>query len=659
MLAVFRIRPIAAAALALSAAIAQVDADPTHAAQIPGDETWSHYGADAGGTRFSALEQITRRNVTDLEIAWIYRTGELGEGMANAGELAFAATPILARDTLYLSTPTNIVVALDPTTGRERWRFDPRISRSERYAEVISRGVSSWIDAEAPSTAHCAHRIFIGTLDARLIALDGRSGRPCTQFGGTGAIDLSHGAHASAQGAFRVVSPPAIYRDLVIVGSAMDADRAARLGHGVVRAYDARSGALVWSWDPFSQGVAQVGRHARQDGRKPLRAQGAGAIDAWSSFSVDTGRGLVFVPTGSGDSELFGVEPGENEFANSLVALRARDGELVWHRQLVHRDRWDYGLAAQPLLVDIERDGKSIAAVVQATKTGMLFVFDRESGEPVLEIVERPVPKSDVPAERSSPTQPFPATPPLVSHAAITPQHAWGLTFYDRGKCRAQIARYRSEGLYTPPSARGTIVSPSHLGGINWGSMAFDSERHMIIAAVNHVPAVMSVIPLDARRTGKDGALHAESASQDGAGYTIRRELLLSPWGLPCTPPPWGTLAAVDLRRNSIRWQVALGSTGGNTPWFVPSRTLGMPNMGGPLVTAGGLVFIGAATDDYLRAFDIDTGRELWKARLPAGGQSTPMSFLSGGRQYVVITAGGHGKLGTTRGDYVVAFALP
>ena len=379
-------------------------------------------------------------------------------------------------------------------------------------------------------------------------------------------------------------------------------------------------------------------------------------------ISVDAGRGLIFVPTGSASPDFYGGErPGLNSYANSLVALRAETGQVVWHRQLVHHDLWDYDLAAQPMLIDFERDGKAIAAVVQATKTGMLFVFDRETGEPVFEIVERPVPPSNVPGELASPTQPFPATPALVSHAAVTPQDAWGLTVIDRAKCRDLISKYRSEGLFTPPSLQGTILSPSFAGGVNWGSLAFDPQRQLIFAAVNHVPMVATLVPRDQLKAMRDSGKYPDSdfAQQTGTPYGLRREMLASPLGLPCTAPPWGSLAAVDLRRNAILWQVVLGSTRDRTPWFVPSRTIGMPNMGGPLVTAGGLVFIGAATDNYLRAFDVETGRELWKGRLPAGGQATPMSYEIGGRQYVVIAAGGHGKLKTKRGDYVIAFALP
>jgi quinoprotein glucose dehydrogenase len=656
----FKIPRLKTRSILLGACVCLVSSHAAPPQQQPeeDDGQWSYYGGDPGGNRHSALAQITRENVSRLEIAWTYRTGELGEGFARADKLAFEATPILARGSLYLSTPTNIVIALDPTTGRERWRYDPKISRDWSYAEATSRGVSSWIDRELDPSSPCAHRILFGTLDARLIALDGRTGRPCADFGKSGVIDLTSGVRSSSRGQYLVTSPPAIYRDIVIVGSAIGDNRGVELERGVVRAFDVRSGKLLWSWDPIP--ASEAGADS-----KDWTVEGArrtGAANAWSIMSVDPGRGIVFVPTGSASPDFFGGERvGDNRYANSLVALRAETGEVLWHRQLVHHDLWDYDLAAQPLLVDIERDGKSIPAVVQATKTGLLFVFDRETGEPVFEIVERPVPRSDVPGESASPSQPFPATPALVSHAAITPEDAWGLTFYDRGHCRDLIERYRSEGIFTPPSLQGTILSPSYAGGVNWGSLSFDSQRQLVVAAVNHVPMVVTLLPREVWQKQKDSGdwPDSEFAAQKGTPWGMRRELLASPFGLPCTAPPWGTLAAVDLKRNSIRWQVMLGSTRDMTPWFVPSRTIGMPNMGGPITTEGGLVFIAAATDNYLRAFDIDTGRELWKGRLPAGGQATPMTYEVDGRQFVVIAAGGHGALGTTRGDYVVAFALP
>lgn len=633
-------------------------ADPPRRRLNDANAQWQYYGGDAGGMRHSAAKQITPANVDQLEIAWTYRTGELGVGFVRADKLSFEATPILVSETLYLSTPTNIVIALAATTGKFRWRYDPKIPRHLHYAEATSRGVTWWTDELATPNTPCSQRIFIGTLDARLIAVDARTGVPCADFGNGGSIDLAAAARPTEPGEYMVTSPPAVYRDLIIVGSAIGDNRAVELERGIVRAFDARTGLQRWSWDPIPTNTDE----AKARGWTEESARKTGAANAWSMFSVDVGRGLLFVPTGSASPDFFGGERlGHNNYANSLVALRASTGELAWQRQLVHHDLWDYDLAAQPMLIDIEREGKAIAAVVQATKTGMLFVFDRETGEPVFEIVERPVPVSDVPGEAASPTQPFPATPPLVSHAAVTPQDAWGLTVFDRARCRDLIGKYRSEGLFTPPGLQGTILSPSFVGGVNWGGLAFDPERQLVLAPVNHVPMVVTLVARDELKPMRDSGsfMESEFANQAGTAYGMRREMLASPFGLPCTAPPWGTLAAVDLRRNEIRWQVMLGSTRDRTPWFVPSRTIGMPNMGGPIVTAGGLVFIAAATDNYLRAFDIETGRELWKGRLPAGGQATPMTYELAGRQFVVIAAGGHGGLKTKQGDYVIAFALP
>jgi quinoprotein glucose dehydrogenase len=371
------------------------------------------------------------------------------------------------------------------------------------------------------------------------------------------------------------------------------------------------------------------------------------------------------VPTGSASPDFFGGERvGTNRYANSLVALQAATGKVAWHQQLVHHDLWDYDTAAQPVLVDLVRDGRNVAAVVQATKMGLLFVFDRETGAPLFDIVERPVPRSAVAGEQAWPTQPIPALPPpLVSHSPVKPEDAWGLTFWDRGKCRDLIAQYRSEGIYTPPSVEGTILYPGYGGGTNWGGFAFDSERQWAIVPTTQLPMVVTLIPTESvRPLARSGDYpDSEFALQTGAPYGMRREALLSPFGLPCTPPPWGTLSAVDLRSGEIKWQVPLGSTRDLAPFFVPSRTLGTPNLGGPIATAGGLVFIGAAMDNYLRAFDVETGKELWKGRLPAGGQATPMTYRAGAgnRQFVVIAAGGHGNLGTKQGDYLIAFALP
>jgi quinoprotein glucose dehydrogenase len=634
-------------------------ATPSHA-QLRSASDWGYYGGDGFGRRFSSLDQINRDNVAKLTVAWTYRTGELGAGFARKGKLTFESTPVLAFGLLYLETGTNIVVALDPQTGAQRWRFDPHVDRAHAYSEASARGVSLWEEPNIRTAGPCRRRVFTGTLDARLLALDADTGLPCADFGEGGQIDLTHGVHIRDPGAYLVTSPPTVYGNIVIVGSAIGDNRATNVERGIIRAFEAHTGSLVWSFDPLPDSPS----HPAAAEWSLTQAANTGAANAWGVISVDEEHGLVFVPTGSASPDFYGGERiGSDRFANTLLALDVRTGQPVWHQQLVHHDLWDYDLAAQPVLGDIEVQGVPVPAVIQATKTGMLYVFERTHGRALFPIVERRVPASTVPGEQAWPTQPFSSLPALVSHAPVRTEDAWGVTFWDRGKCRELIAGLRNEGIFTPPDTRGTLLSPGYAGGVNWGGIVFDEPRQRIIAAVNHMPMVVTLVPqkdLDAQMHS-DKYPHSEFARQAGTPYGMRREPLLSPLGLPCTPPPWGTLVSVDLRRNRIAWQVPLGSTEGRTPWFVPTRDFGMPNMGGPIATAGDLVFIGAAMDDYMRAFDIETGRELWKHKLPAGGQATPMTYRAGAdqRQYLVISAGGHGALGTTRGDYVVAFALP
>lgn len=634
-----------------------------HAAhgQSRGASDWGFYGGDSFGRRFSSLDQINRGNVAQLQLAWSYRTGELGAGFARAGKLTFEATPLLAYGSLFLETATNIVIAIDPQTGQQHWRFDPRVDRTRRYSDAASRGVSLWEDSDLhTSPVPCRRRLFTGTIDARLLALDAETGRPCAGFGTAGEVDLTQGIHIRDPGAYVVTSPPAIYGNLVIVGSGIGDNRAVSVERGLIRAFDARTGALVWSFDPLPDSAS----HPAAGDWDPAQAAATGAGNAWGVMTVDEEHGLIMIPTGSASPDFYGgLRIGSNRFANSLLVLEAGTGKLAWQQQLVHHDLWDYDLAAQPVLGDVEVTGAPVPAVIQATKTGMLYVFERTRGQPIFGITEKAVPPSAVPGEQASRTQPFSALPALVSQEPVRPEDAWGLTFWDRGRCRERIAALRNEGIFTPPDLRGTLLTPGYLGGVDWGGIVFDEQHQRVIAAVNHLPMVVTLLTpaqLESQLHSPDYP-HSDFGPQSGAPYAMRREPLLSPLGLPCTSPPWGTLVNVDLRRNRIAWQVPLGSTEGLTPWFVPVRDFGMPNMGGPIATAGDLIFVGAALDSYLRAFDAETGRELWKYKLPAGGQATPMTYRAGAdqRQYVVISAGGHGALGTPRGDYVLAFALP
>jgi len=632
----------------------------TAPAQTPDASDWGFYGGDMFGQRYSRLNEINRKNVTHLTVAWTYRTGENGAGFARANKLSFEATPVLAFGLLYLETPTNILIALDPETGVQRWRFDPHIDRSRQYSEASSRGVSIWEDSDSRHTGACIRRVLTGTLDARLLAVDAATGEPCKDFGTAGQVDLTSGLRIRDRAAYLVTSPPAIYGNVVVVGSAVGDNRAADVERGVIRAFDARSGVLLWAFDPIPDSPT----HPAAAEWNLAQAAATGAANSWGLMSIDEDNGLVLIPTGSASPDYFGgTRLGSNRFADSLLALDAKSGKLVWHQQLVHHDLWDYDLAAQPVLGDIEVQGVPVPAVIQATKTGMLYVFDRTKGQPLFPIEEKPVPPSFVAGEQASPTQPFSAIPSLVSQKPIDPADAWGVTFWDRGKCRDLLSAHRNEGIFTPPDPHGTILSPGYIGGVNWGGIVFDEARQRVIAAVNHLPMLVTLVPqAELQEQMRSGNYpNSDFARQAGTPWAMRREPLLSPWGLPCTAPPWGTLVSVDLRRNRIVWQVPLGSTEGVGPWFAPTRDFGMPNMGGPIATAGDLVFVGAALDSYFRAFDIETGRQLWKHRLPAGGQATPMTYRAGRnqRQFVVIAAGGHGVLNTPRGDYVIAFALP
>lgn len=615
---------------------------------------WPAYGRDPGGSRYSPLAQINRDNVKNLKVAWSYRTGAADVKGRSAHNAAFEATPIFVDGTLYLSTPFNRVIALDPLKGTARWSFDPKVDPTSGYSEVSSRGVSSWADRRSGK-----RRIYVATIDARLIALDATTGEPCKDFARDGQIDLTRDVRLVDRGDYQVTSPPAVIGDLIIVGSSIGDNRGVELERGVVRAYDARTGKLEWSWDPIPQA-------ADDPARKTWQAESAtrtGAANAWSIISVDRERGLVFVPTGSPSPDFYGGErKGNNEYANSVVALRASTGKVVWHFQVVHHDLWDYDVASQPMLITVKRNGRDIPAVAVGTKIGHLFLLHRETGKPLFPVEERPVPPSTVPGEEASPTQPFPQLPAAIVPQKLTEEDAWGITPADRDECRKLIKGARSEGLFTPPSLQGTIVFPGNIGGMNWSGMSYDAKRGLLIANTNRIATLVRLIPREEynklRQSGEGNRMKGEFGRQTGTPYAMYRDHLRGPSGAPCNPPPWGALTAVDLATGAVRWEVPLGTIP-QLGMFAKSSEWGSINLGGSVVTAGGLVFIAAAMDTYLRAFDIETGKELWKTELPASAQAAPMTCQVGGKQYLVICAGGHGKLGTKMGDYVVAFALP
>jgi quinoprotein glucose dehydrogenase len=642
----------------------------THPATTSGvNVEWPNYGSDPGGQRFSPLLQINRDNVSRLKVAWVYHTGDISDGKTTRSKTGFENTPIVVDGKMYISTPFCRVIALDPETGREIWSYDPQVKKDAIYSEgFINRGVSTWLDSSRKAGDACRRRIFIGTIDARLIALDAASGKLCSDFGESGQINLKSTVknieHIGYYGEFEETSPPAIIDDLVIVGSAVGDNRALDEPLGTVRAFDARSGKLRWAWNPIPQGPGDPES-------KEWNSQDAlvtGAANVWAPISVDPESDLVFLPVGSASPDYYGgLRRGAGPYADSLVVLHAKTGKLAWYFQTTHHDLWDYDNPAQPVLCTLQKNGKLIPAVVQGTKRGELFVFNRLTGEPLFPIVEKPVPQSDVPGEETSPTQPFPELPPPLVPQKLTADDAFGDVYFDRRNCRQRMEKLRAEGIFTPPSLQGSLIVPGNTGGMNWSGAAFDQHRQWLVTNVNNMAAEVHLIPradLETRMSNSRG-FDLEFAPQLGTPYAMSRVFMRSSLpGFPCNPPPWGSLVAVDLVSGQIKWSVPLGDAGAVARSMLhlplPDPHYGMPSLGGAIVTEGDLVFIaGALGDPHFRAFDIETGKVLWTGDLPAAGNATPMTYQLEGRQYVVIAAGGHSKFDSKRSDSLVAFALP
>ncbi|MGD9719634.1 MAG: pyrroloquinoline quinone-dependent dehydrogenase [Pirellulales bacterium] len=611
---------------------------------------WPCVGRDPGGARHSPLTQIDRTNVAQLQLAWTYRTGELERVKSPSlkAKISFEATPLVVDGVMYLSTASARVFALEAATGKELWMHDPHLT-GYAFAEGASRGVSYWKSTGNPTL----QRIFVGTLDARLVAIDAETGQACADFGNAGVIDLAAGIPNVSRGIYAVTSPPAIVGDAVIVGSAVGDNQRFDASPGVVRAFDARTGKQLWSFDPIPRQPGEPGA----DTWRGDEARQTGAANVWSIISADRQRGLVFLPTSCPAPDFYGGKRlGDNLFANSLVALDAASGKMAWHYQVVHHDLWDYDIAAQPVLLDFRRGDTVTPAVAIGTKMGHVFVLDRTTGKPLIGVEERPVPQTDVPGEETSPTQPFPALPALGLQKA----EPWGRTEQDRQWAAEQFKSLRYDGIFTPPSLRGSVLAPANVGGINWSGMTVDAGRQILITNVNRLATTVRLIPR-AEYEGRTGGsrLGEEFARQAGTPFGMARRTLSAPQSrLPATPPPWGTLAAIDLAGGKLLWEVPLGYMvdPDNEP---QARAWGSINLGGAISTASGLVFVAASRDGHLRAFDTETGQELWQVELPAGGQATPMTYEAGGKQYIVICAGGHARLGTKLGDYVVAYALP
>lgn len=620
---------------------------------------WPHYGGDAGGMRYSPAAEITPDNVERLIRAWTYRTGDVA---ARSPELMrqtkFQTTPVLHGGSLYLCTPFNVVIALDPGTGEERWRYEPEVATDgvRPGNRFNCRGVAVWTDPHARPDAACATRVFTGTTDSRVIALDAATGRPCVDFADEGVAEIAPSTAEVWPGEIQITSALVVIDGVVIVGSAIADNQRIAAPHGTVHAFDARTGAQRWSFDPIPR--------AANDPRAPSWGDGwreTGHANVWAPMSIDEGRGLVFMPTSSPSPDFFaGHRPGDNAHANSVVAIDAASGRVRWAYQIVHHDVWDYDLPAQPTLATLQLEAGPRDVVIQPTKQGLIFVLDRETGEPVFPVEEQPVPQNGATGEALSPTQPFPTHTPGLVPTRLRPEDAFGLTPFDQAHCREAIAAARSEGLYTPPSEQGTILFPFTGGGVNWGGVAFDPERQILFANTSRVAHRVTLFPsADYERLEREFP-DREVSPQAGAPFGVIREPLLGSIArLPCNPPPWGRIAAIDLRRGEILWESTLGTIEEYTGGLLALHW-GAPNLGGPVVTRGGVIFIGAAMDRYLRAFDARTGRELWQGRLPATAQATPMTYEWRGEQYVVIAAGGYPDAGVVApNDTLVAFRLP
>ncbi len=618
-------------------------------------DEWTAYGRTVAGTRYSPNDQINPANVSGLEKAWTYQTGITAAKRPDIKvSITFMATPLMAEGRLYLCSPNSEVIALDPDSGQQIWRFDPKADIAD--AQMLNcRGVSYHRDPVASGL--CASRIIATAIDGRLFTLDSATGALCPGFGKDGYVSLKErmGAVVTPLANY-VSSPPVVIGNTAILGGYIRDNWMTGEPSGVIRAYDVKSGRLVWDWD--------AGRSETAGPIQENEAFVAGSVNAWTVLSADPELGLVYVPTGNATPDHVGMHRTamDEKYASSIVALDAASGKVRWHFQTTHHDLWDYDIPAQPVLFDMPMAEGTAPAVAAVTKRGEIFILDRRTGKPLTKVEEKPVPKGDIPQETYAATQPYSVGFPSFNPPKLTEAKMWGATPIDQMICRIRFRSYRYDGDFTPPTLGGSIQFPGLFGVLNWGSVSIDEGRGVMM--VNSA-AIAQVIQLYPRaKQGEAGAAAANShaagmLAQEGTPYALSTLPLLSPLGIPCHGPPWGFLSAVDLKTRKIVWQRPLGTSEDIAPMGI--KVPGIFNIGGSVSTKSGVVFIAGTLDDYLRAFDIQSGKELWKGRLPAGGQATPMTYVSPktGKQYVVIAAGGHGYMGTTPGDHLVAFALP
>ncbi|UNK37225.1 glucose/quinate/shikimate family membrane-bound PQQ-dependent dehydrogenase [Shinella sp. H4-D48] len=627
-----------------------VNATPALGGNVPAGE-WHQYGRTPFGQRYSPLDQINTENVNTLKVAWQYQTGDV-KLPDDVGETTYQVTPLKIGDTLYMCTPHNWAIAIDAATGKEKWKYDSNSGMNSDRQHQTCRGVTYYADPVATAGTTCATRVYLPTSDARLIALDAETGDVCTSFAENGVLRLEQGMPYNPAGYYYSTSPPVITDEKIIIGGAVNDNYSIHSQSGVIRAFDVKTGALIWNWDSGNPDVTT-----------PLpegQVYTVNSPNSWSVFSYDDALGLVYIPLGNRVPDQLGMGRSEHveKYSSSIVALDIKTGAVRWVRQTVHHDLWDMDVPAQPALIDITKDGATIPALVGPTKQGDIYVLDRRNGDPLIGIKEIPAPTGAIPEDFTAPTQPI--SDLTFSPPPLTEKNMWGISMFDQLKCRIDFLSLKYEGRYTPPSLQGTLVYPGNFGTFNWGSVAVDPERQVMFGMPTYLAFTSRLVPRDQiPPKGEDEKASEQGLNRnEGAPYGVFMGPFLGPLGIPCQAPPWGYVAGADLASGKIAYKHKNGTVMDMTPLPLPFK-VGVPGIGGPIITKGGVAFLGAAVDDYIRAYDVTTGRELWEGRLPAGGQATPMTYTVGEKQYVLIVAGGHGSVGTKPGDYVIAYTLP
>lgn len=647
---------------------------PTTAQKVDGvaEQDWPAYGRTQAGVRYSPLNQINEQNVKDLKVAWTFRTGDLKSGN-DSGETTNQVTPIKIGNDMYMCTTHQWLIALDPATGKEKWRFDPKLKADKTYQHLTCRGVS-YFDAantdgfatslqnKTSSSTECPRKIILPVNDGRLVAVNADTGKACSDFGTNGQVDLQKDMPYAYPGGYNPTSPPVVTGTTIVIAGSVTDNYSSKEPSGVIRGYDVNTGKLLWVFDTGAEDPNAI--------PAPGQTFVHNSPNAWAPFAYDAKADVVFVPTGVGTPDIWGGDRTalKERYANSVLAINASTGKLIWHFQTTHHDLWDMDVPSQPTLADVkDKSGQMVPAVYVTTKTGNVFVLDRRDGKAIVPITERPVPQTvkrgpQTKGEHYSATQPF-SDLDLAPQNKLTDKDMWGGTMFDQLVCRIQFKRLNYDGIYTPPSENGTLVFPGNLGVFEWGGISVNPDRQVAVMNPIGLPFVSRLIPEDPSRaeTAKGAGTEQGVQPMYGVPYGVEISAFLSPIGLPCKQPAWGYVAGVDLNTHQVVWKKRIGTIRDSLPnlFQLPAVKIGVPGLGGSISTAGNVMFVGATQDNYLRAFNVSNGKKLWEARLPAGGQATPMTYEINGKQYVVIMAGGHGSFGTKMGDYLVAYALP